>query len=158
MTEKDTRARLWRQVGGMLLVSVLLVLAAWLLVPEPLVGNPTQTELLSIRVETTDQRVLSWKPRTVVQRQTARAIVDYMATLHKRNTLLPAKQAWQGKQSMVICLRTEDDYQVVVLGKGQEKGFACGQDGLGLAGQVPACQTLGEYIWAQIQEDLSAGA
>ena len=133
-------------------------MVAWLLVPEPLVGNPTQTELLSIRVETTDQRVLSWKPRTVVQRQTARAIVDYMATLHKHNTLLPAKQAWQGKQSMVICLRTEDDYQVVVLGKGQEKGFACGQDGLGLAGQVPACQTLGEYIWAQIQEDLSAGA
>lgn len=142
----------------MVVAAVILVMVAWLLVPEPLVGNPTQTELLSIRVETTDQRVLSWKPRTVVQRQTARAIVDYMATLHKHNTLLPAKQAWQGKQSMVICLRTEDDYQVVVLGKGQEKGFACGQDGLGLAGQVPACQTLGEYIWAQIQEDLSAGA
>lgn len=142
----------------MVVAAVILVMVAWLLVPEPLVGNPTQTELLSIRVETTDQRVLSWKPRTVVQRQTARAIVDYMATLHKHNTLLSAKQAWQGKQSMVICLRTEDDYQVVVLGKGQEKGFACGQDGLGLAGQVPACQTLGEYIWAQIQEDLSAGA
>ncbi|MCI6990794.1 MAG: hypothetical protein MR910_05130 [Clostridiales bacterium] len=158
MTEKDTQTRLWQEITGMVVAAVILVMVAWLLVPEPLVGNPTQTELLSIRVETTDQRVLSWKPRTVVQRQTARAIVDYMATLHKHNTLLPAKQAWQGKQSMVICLRTEDDYQVVVLGKGQEKGFACGQDGLGLAGQVPACQTLGEYIWAQIQEDLSAGA
>ena len=158
MTEKDTQTRLWQEITGMVVAAVILVMVAWLLVPEPLVGNPTQTELLSIRVETTDQRVLSWKPRTVVQRQTAWAIVDYMATLHKHNTLLPAKQAWQGKQSMVICLRTEDDYQVVVLGKGQEKGFACGQDGLGLAGQVPACQTLGEYIWAQIQEDLSAGA
>lgn len=158
MTEKDTQTRLWQEITGMVVAAVILVMVAWLLVPEPLVGNPTQTELLSIRVETTDQRVLSWKPRTVVQRQTARAIVDYMATLHKHNTLLPAKQVWQGKQSMVICLRTEDDYQVVVLGKGQEKGFACGQDGLGLAGQVPACQTLGEYIWAQIQEDLSAGA
>lgn len=158
MTEKDTQTRLWQEITGMVVAAVILVMVAWLLVPEPLVGNPTQTELLSIRVETTDQRVLSWKPRTVVQRQTARAIVDYMATLHKHNTLLPAKQAWQGKQSMVICLRTEDDYQVVVLGKGQEKGFACGQDGLGLAGQVQACQTLGEYIWAQIQEDLSAGA
>lgn len=158
MTEKDTQTRLWQEITGMVVAAVILVMVAWLLVPEPLVGNPTQTELLSIRVETTDQRVLSWKPRTVVQRQTARAIVDYMATLHKHNTLLPAKQAWQGKQSMVICLRTEDDYQVVDLGKGQEKGFACGQDGLGLAGQVPACQTLGEYIWAQIQEDLSAGA
>ena len=158
MTEKDTQTRLWQEITGMVVAAVILVMVAWLLVPEPLGGNPTQTELLSIRVETTDQRVLSWKPRTVVQRQTARAIVDYMATLHKHNTLLPAKQAWQGKQSMVICLRTEDDYQVVVLGKGQEKGFACGQDGLGLAGQVPACQTLGEYIWAQIQEDLSAGA
>ncbi len=158
MTEKDTQTRLWQEITGMVVAAVILVMVAWLLVPEPLVGNPTQTELLSIRVETTDQRVLSWKPRTVVQRQTARAIVDYMATLHKHNTLLPAKQAWQGKQSMVICLRTEDDYQVVVLGKGQEKGFACGQDGLCLAGQVPACQTLGEYIWAQIQEDLSAGA
>lgn len=158
MTEKDTQTRLWQEITGMVVAAVILVMVAWLLVPEPLVGNPTQTELLSIRVETTDQRVLSWKPRTVVQRQTARAIVDYMATLHKHNTLLPAKQAWQGKQSMVICLRTEDDYQVVVFGKGQEKGFACGQDGLGLAGQVPACQTLGEYIWAQIQEDLSAGA
>lgn len=158
MTEKDTQTRLWQEITGMVVAAVILVMVAWLLVPEPLVGNPTQTELLSIRVETTDQRVLSWKPRTVVQRQTARAIVDYMATLHKHNTLLPAKQAWQGKKSMVICLRTEDDYQVVVLGKGQEKGFACGQDGLGLAGQVPACQTLGEYIWAQIQEDLSAGA
>ena len=158
MTEKDTQTRLWQEITGMVVAAVILVMVAWLLVPEPLVGNPTQTELLSIRVETTDQRVLSWKPRTVVQRQTARAIVDYMATLHKHNTLLPAKQAWQGKQSMVISLRTEDDYQVVVLGKGQEKGFACGQDGLGLAGQVPACQTLGEYIWAQIQEDLSAGA
>ena len=158
MTEKDTQTRLWQEITGMVVAAVILVMVAWLLVPEPLVGTPTQTELLSIRVETTDQRVLSWKPRTVVQRQTARAIVDYMATLHKHNTLLPAKQAWQGKQSMVICLRTEDDYQVVVLGKGQEKGFAFGQDGLGLAGQVPACQTLGEYIWAQIQEDLSAGA
>ena len=158
MTEKDTQTRLWQEITGMVVAAVILVMVAWLLVPEPLGGNPTQTELLSIRVETTDQRVLSWKPRTVVQRQTARAIVDYMATLHKHNTLLPAKQAWQGKQSMVICLRTEDDYQVVVLGKGQEKGFACGQDGLGLAGQVPACQTLGEDIWAQIQEDLSAGA
>lgn len=156
MTEKDTQTRLWQEITGMVVAAVILVMVAWLLVPEPLVGNPTQTELLSIRVETTDQRVLSWKPRTVVQRQTARAIVDYMATLHKHNTLLPAKQAWQGKQSMVICLRTEDDYQVVVLGKGQEKGFACGQDGLGLAGQVPACQNLEEYIWDQIQEDLSA--
>lgn len=156
MTEKDTQTRLWQEITGMVVAAVILVMVAWLLVPEPLVGNPTQTELLSIRVETTDQRVLSWKPRTVVQRQTARAIVDYMATLHKRNTLLPARQVWRGEKSMVIHLRTEDDYQVVVLGKEEEDGLACGQDGLGLAGQVPACQNLEDYIWDQIQEDLSA--
>lgn len=156
MTEKDTQTRLWQEITGMVVAAVILVMVAWLLVPEPLVGNPTQTELLSIRVETTDRRVLSWKPRTVVQRQTARAIVDYMATLHKRNTLLPAKQVWRGEKSMVIHLRTEDDYQVVVLGKAEENGLACGQDGLGLAGQVPACQNLEDYIWDQIQEDLSA--
>ena len=156
MTEKDTQTRLWQEITGMVVAAVILVMVAWLLVPEPLVGNPTQTELLSIRVETTDQRVLSWKPRTVGQRQTARAIVDYIATLHKHNTHLPATQVWRGEKSMVIHLRTEDDYQVVVLGKAEENGLACGQDGLGLAGQVPACQNLEEYIWDQIQEDLSA--
>ena len=51
MTEKDTQTRLWQEITGMVVAAVILVMVAWLLVPEPLVGNPTQTELLSIRVE-----------------------------------------------------------------------------------------------------------
>lgn len=83
--------RAWWEPGLMLALSALLVAAAWLWIPAPLVENPVQTELLYIQVDSGTHGMVRWKPKTMVERQTARAIVDHMATLHKKNTLCPAQ-------------------------------------------------------------------
>ena len=85
--------RAWWEPGLMLALSALLVAAAWLWIPAPLVENPVQTELLYIQVDSGTHGMVRWKPKTMVERQTARAIVDHMATLHKKNTLCPAHKA-----------------------------------------------------------------
>ena len=43
--------RAWWEPGLMLALSALLVAAAWLWIPAPLVENPVQTELLYIQVD-----------------------------------------------------------------------------------------------------------
>lgn len=118
--------RAWWEPGLMLAISALLVAAAWLWIPAPLVENPVQTELLYIQVDSGTHGMVRWKPKTMVERQTARAIVDHMATLHKKNTLCPAHKALEGRPNMYIHFRTEDSYQVVALqvGGGQRRGSA----------------------------------
>ena len=134
--------RAWWEPGLMLALSALLVAAAWLWIPAPLVENPVQTEL-----------------KTMVERQTARAIVDHMATLHKKNTLCPAHKALEGRPNMYIHFRTEDSYQVVALqvGGGQRRGVSYPRDGggLALAAQVLQPQDLEAYVLAQIHGALS---
>ena len=127
--------RAWWEPGLMLALSALLVAAAWLWIPAPLVENPVQTELLYIQVDSGTHGMVRWKPKTMVERQTARAIVDHMATLHKKNTLCPAHKALEGRPNMYIHFRTEDSYQVVALqvGGGQRRGVSYPRDGGGLA-------------------------
>lgn len=123
--------RAWWEPGLMLALSALLVAAAWLWIPAPLVENPVQTELLYIQVDSGTHGMVRWKPKTMVERQTARAIVDHMATLHKKNTLCPAHKALEGRPNMYIHFRTEDSYQVVALqvGGGQRRGVSYPRDG-----------------------------
>lgn len=134
--------RAWWEPGLMLAISALLVAAAWLWIPAPLVENPVQTELLYIQVDSGTHGMVRWKPKTMVERQTARAIVDHMATLH-----------------MYIHFRTEDSYQVVALqvGGGQRRGVSYPRDGggLALAAQVLQPQDLEAYVLAQIHGALS---
>ncbi|MFR0912660.1 MAG: hypothetical protein ACLSF6_07955 [Evtepia gabavorous] len=89
----------------------------------------------------------------------ARAIVDHMATLHKKNTLCPAHKALEGRPNMYIHFRTEDSYQVVALqvGGGQRRGVSYPRDGggLALAAQVLQPQDLEAYVLAQIHGALS---
>lgn len=149
----------WWAPGLMLAVSALLVAAAWLWIPAPLVDNPVQTELLYIQVDNGAQGMVRWEPKTMVERQTARAIVDHMATLHKKNTLCPAHKALEGRPNMYIYFRTEDRYQVVALqvGGGQRKGVSYPRDdrGLSLAAQVLQPQNLEDYILTQIRGAMS---
>ena len=151
--------RAWWEPGLMLALSALLVAAAWLWIPAPLVENPVQTELLYIQVDSGTHGMVRWKPKTMVERQTARAIVDHMATLHKKNTLCPAHKALEGRPNMYIHFRTEDSYQVVALqvGGGQRRGVSYPRDGggLALAAQVLQPQDLEAYVLAQIHGALS---
>lgn len=93
--EGPQKGRTLADLALMVSLSVLLVAAAWLWIPQPLVEDPFQTELLYVQVETADRETALWKPKTVVERQTARAIVDRMSTLRKRNTLHPAPRPWR---------------------------------------------------------------
>lgn len=142
----------------MVVLSLLLVAGDWLWVPQPLVEDPVQTELLYIQVETGGREIALWKPRTMVERQTARAIVDHMATLHKRQTLRPAPETPERGTRMFVHFRTEDAYQVVALGDGGsgQAGVSYSRDrkGLDLAAQVLQPQELEDYIWKQIHGDL----
>ncbi len=139
-------------------LSLALVAAAWLCVPQPLVEDPVQTELLYIQVKTGGRETALWKPRTMVERQTARAIVDHMATLHKRQTLRPAPETPEGRTRMYVHFRTEDAYQVVALGDGGNGqagvSYSLDRKGLDLAAQVLQPQELEDYIWKQIHSDL----
>lgn len=156
--EAALRYRALADLALMLGISLVLVAAAWLWIPQPLVEDSMQTELLYIQAETREGETIVWKPRSVVERQIARAIVDNMATLRKRNTLWPAAQALQGRPELYIHFRTEDTYQVVALGDsaGGKLGVSYSRDGrgLGLAAQVLQAQELEEYVWEQIYGDL----
>lgn len=54
--------RAWWEPGLMLALSALLVAAAWLWIPAPLVENPVQTELLYIQVDSGTHGMVRWKP------------------------------------------------------------------------------------------------
>lgn len=91
------------RLAGMAAAALLLVALAWFLLPAPLVNNAAQT---------------------------ARAIVDRMAHLHKQYTLQTASQAVQGQPALTLFFRTEEHYQMVALYRqgGQWQGIACTQD------------------------------
>lgn len=157
--EGPQKGRTLADLALMVSLSVLLVAAAWLWIPQPLVEDPFQTELLYVQVETADRETALWKPKTVVERQTARAIVDRMSTLRKRNTLHPAPKAMEGGPNMYVHFRTEDVYQVLALGNraGKKEAVSYSQDGKGLAlaAQVLQAQELEEYILNQLHGTLA---
>lgn len=118
------------RLAGMAAAALLLVALAWFLLPAPLVNNAAQTELLSIQVVGAGRKTQCWKPQSMVDRQTARAIVDRMAHLHKQYTFQTASQAVQGQPALTLFFRTEEYYQMVALYRqgGQWQGIACTQD------------------------------
>lgn len=118
------------RLAGMAAAALLLVALAWFLLSAPLVNNAAQTELLSIQVVGAGRKTQCWKPQSMVDRQTARAIVDRMAHLHKQYTLQTASQAVQGQPALTLFFRTEEHYQMVALYRqgGQWQGIACTQD------------------------------
>ena len=145
------RSRPWLEAGGMALLAVLVVAAAWLCCPTPLIGDPIQTELLSVQVAK-DGQVFRWRPRSVAERQIARAIVDHLATVEKRITLHWARPALAERAEVVLYVRTEDCYQTVALGK--TAGLVWDQDRLGLAAQVLRPQALADYLRGQLDGGL----
>jgi len=91
------------RLAGMAAAALLLVALAWFLLPAPLVNNAAQTELLSIQVVGAGRKTQCWKPQSMVDRQTARAIVDRMAHLHKQYTLQTASRpspSFSGRRSI----------------------------------------------------------
>lgn len=136
----------------MALLAALVVVSAWLCCPTPLIGNPVQTELLSVRV-VRDGQVFRWRPRSVAERQMARAIVDHLATVEKRSTLCRVCPALAEQAEMILYVRTEDCYQTVVLGK--RGGLVWHQDGLGLADQVLDAPALETYLRGQLDGGLT---
>ena len=90
------------RLAGMAAAALLLVALAWFLLPAPLVNNAAQTELLSIQVVGAGRKTQCWKPQSMVDRQTARAIVDHMAHLHKQYTFQTASQAVQGQPALTL--------------------------------------------------------
>ena len=123
--ESGLTALAWMAAAALLLVAL-----AWFLLPAPLVNNAAQTELLSIQVVGAGRKTQCWKPQSMVDRQTARAIVDRMAHLHKQYTFQTASQAVQGQPALTLFFRTEEHYQMVALYRqgGQWQGIACTQD------------------------------
>ena len=136
----------------MVLLALLVMAGAWLCCPTPLIGNPVQTELLSVQVAQ-DGQVFCWRPRSVAERQRARAIVDHLATVEKRSTLRRATPALAQRAELVLYVRTEDCYQTVALG--ETAGLAWHQDGLGLASQVLGPRALTDYLRSQLDGGLS---
>ena len=122
----------WQESGLTALAWILPGLGetALLFLPAPLVNNAAQTELLSIQVVGAGRKTQCWKPQSMVDRQTARAIVDRMAHLHKQYTFQTASQAVQGQPALTLFFRTEEHYQMVALYRqgGQWQGIACTQD------------------------------
>ena len=116
------------RLAGMAAAALLLVALAWFFLPAPLVNNAAQTELLSIQVVGAGRKTQCWKPQSMVDRQTARAIVDRMAHLHKQYTFQTASQAVQGQPALTLFFRTEEHYQMVALYR---------QGGNGRASPVP---------------------
>lgn len=135
----------------MVLLAALVMVSAWLCCPSPLIGDPIQTELLSVQVAQ-DGQVFRWRPRSVAERQTARAIVDHLATVEKRCTLCRVCPTLTERAEMVLYVRTEDCYQTVALG--ESTGLVWNQDGLGLAARVLGAQGLEDYVRGQLNSDL----
>ena len=150
--------RAWWEPGLMLALSRPAGGGSWLWIPAP-GGEPGADGAAVYQVDSGTHGMVRWKPKTMVERQTARAIVDHMATLHKKNTLCPAHKALEGRPNMYIHFRTEDSYQVVALqvGGGQRRGVSYPRDGggLALAAQVLQPQDLEAYVLAQIHGALS---
>ena len=145
-----------RDLAGMLLLSLVLLLAAWLTRPVPVVKDSLQTELLSVHVFR-DGAYASWYPRDMVQRQTARAIADHLAQCREKNTLRKGEAVLEEAPVVQVCFRTEDTYRVVCLGRRDQAGdwgWSAYQDRSGLAARVQDPGELRAYILEQIGEEL----
>ena len=149
---------------GLLLMgaaSLVILFAAWLALPVPVVKDSLQTEILSVHVHG-EGGYRSWYPQDMVQRQTARAITDHMAGCRERHTLRRAGKVLEGAPEIQVCFRTEDTYRVVFLGNPQAPGTAVGwtvdQDREGLAARVRDPEALADYILEQIGEELFSDA
>ncbi len=126
----------------------------------PLVENPVQTELLYIQVDSGTHGMVRWKPKTMVERQTARAIVDHMATLHKKkNTPARPIRPWRAGP---ICTSTFGRRTATRWWRSRwAAASAGGQLSPGwrrpgpLAAQVLQPQDLEAYVLAQIHGALS---
>lgn len=141
---------------GMLLLSLVLLLAAWLTRPVPVVKDSLQTEVLSVHVYR-DGSYTSWYPQDMVQRQTARAIADHLAQCREKNTLRKGAVILEETPVVQLSFRTEDTYRVVCLGRREGDdgwGWSVHQDRSGLAARVQDPEELRAYILEQIGEDL----
>lgn len=152
---RQTTAGIWTMAAA----SAVLLFAAWLTTPVPLVKDPVQTELLYVTVYLSRNECVTWHPRSMVDRQTARAIVDYMAGCRERPTLRPAGEVLDTRPRMEVHFRTEDTYREVCLGDwtavGETTGWAGSQDCTGLAAWVLDADTLMDYISEQIGDGLA---
>lgn len=141
-----------------LLATAGLLLLAWLMIPSPVVKDPVQTELLCVQLVLSPEETVDWHPRTMVQRQTARAIVDHMATCREQNTLHSARDARESQPCMYVHFRTEDTYRVVGIGAGSGcvngGNYVCALDGSGLATKLLHPEAMRSYILDQIGEEL----
>lgn len=159
MERTNRQAR--RGLALMLAASGLLLFAAWLTRPMPVVRDSVQTELLSIHVDLGEEGYLSWYPENMVQRQTARAITDHMARCREQNTLRRAAAALEEAPRIQLYFRTEDHYRVVHLGSRRDPaaqtGWSGDRDREGLAARVLDSEELSQYIMEQIGGDLPSG-
>ena len=142
----------------MVVVSAALLFAAWLTTSAPLVKDPVQTELLYVTVYLSRNECVTWHPQSMVDRQTARAIVDYMGDCRERPTLRPAREILETRPRMEVHFRTEDTYRVAYLGSWEKSGATAGwvgdQDYSGLAARVLNANLLMNYICEQIGDNL----
>ncbi|MBR5534939.1 MAG: hypothetical protein IKU62_08855 [Ruminiclostridium sp.] len=154
------RQTIRQTLGGLALMgaaSVAILFAAWLTLPVPVVKDSPQTELLSIHVYRAGN-YQSWYPRDMVQRQTARAIVDHMAGCREGHTLRRARMVLEEAPLIQLSFRTEDTYRVVYLGSSRDPdktvGWTAHQDREGLAARVQDPGGLEAYILEQIGREL----
>lgn len=155
---KETKRRIIWELGLMLAASAVLLFVAWLTRPVPVVTDSLQTELLSVHVYR-EGGYISWYPKDMVQRQTARAITDHMARCRERNTLRRAREVLGEAPEIQVYFRTEDTYRVVHLGSRKDPGRVVGWSGdqarTGLAAQVRDPKGLEAYILEQIGQELT---
>lgn len=159
---KKTHPLTRQTIAGVLVMAVTsaaLIFAAWLMTSVPLVKDSVQTELLYVTVYRSRNECVTWHPQSMVDKQTARAIVDYMGDCRVRPTLHLAKEVLETRPRMEVHFRTEDTYRVVYLGSweepGEEVGWVGDQDYSGLAAKVLDADLLMDYIYDHISEDLS---
>ncbi len=142
----------------MAVASAALLFAAWLMMSAPLVKDPVQTELLYVTAYLSRNECVTWHPRSMVDKQTARAIVDYMGSCRERPTLHPARRALDARPRMEVHFRTEDTYRVAYLGSWEKSGAMVGwvgdQDYSGLVARVLHAERLMNYIYEQLDDIL----
>lgn len=142
----------------MAVLSVGLLFGAQCLTSSYVVEDPVQTELLYATVYLSRNECVTWHPRTVVERQTARAIVDYLAQCRAQPGFRRMEKVTANAPRMELHFRTEDTYRVVWLGTwepgGQEIGWTGDQDGSGLAKRIPDSARMIDEILEQLGDSL----
>lgn len=143
----------------MAVLSVGLLFGAQHLTSAYVVEDPVQSELLYVTVYLSRNECVTWHPRTVVERQTARAIVDHMAQCRSQPGFRRMEQVLEDRPRMELHFRTEDTYRVVCLGTwetgGREVGWTGNQDGSGLARRIPDSARMLDEILEQLEDSLA---